>query len=167
MIPQIYKVITSGSGFLAVMARPRSGEWLRDEIGGLERLGVQTIASLLEPSEEAELELGAERRIAEELGLAFISFPISDRGIPRRISEFQSLVNRLAYDVRRGRGVAIHCRAGIGRSGIAAAAVLVSLGHDSADVFKLISKARGVNVPDTPEQIEWFMRNCGGFRCEQ
>ena len=85
MIPQIYKVITSGSGFLAVMARPRSGEWLRDEIGGLGRLGVQTIASLLEPSEEAELELGTERRIAEELGLAFTSFPISDRGIPRRI----------------------------------------------------------------------------------
>jgi hypothetical protein len=38
MLPQIYKVLTNGSGFLAVMARPRSGEWLRDEIRGLGQL---------------------------------------------------------------------------------------------------------------------------------
>ena len=149
------------------MARPRSGEWLRAEISGLERIGIQTIASLLELSEEAELELSGERQIAEELGLAFVSFPISDRGIPRRLTEFQHFVRSLAEEVRAGRGVAIHCRAGIGRSGIVAAAVLVSLGHDSAEVFRLISKARGVNVPDTPEQIEWFKQNCRGFAVEK
>jgi hypothetical protein len=65
MVPQIYKVLTSGNGFLAVMARPRSGEWLRDEIRGLSQLGVTTIASLLEPREEAELELASERTVAE------------------------------------------------------------------------------------------------------
>jgi protein-tyrosine phosphatase len=55
----------------------------------------------------------------------------------------------------------VHCRAGIGRSGIAAAAVLVSLGHEPRDVFAMVSKARGVSVPDTDEQIEWFRKNCG------
>jgi protein-tyrosine phosphatase len=162
MVPQIYKVLTSGDGFLAVMARPRSGEWLRDEIRGLSQLGVTTIASLLEPGEEVELDLASERTVAEEAGLAFLSFPIADRGVPSATQEFHRFSARLANDVRAGRGVAVHCRAGIGRSGLAAAAVLVSLGHEPRDVFAMVSKARGVNVPDTDEQIEWFRKNCSG-----
>ena len=41
-----------------------------------------------------------------------------------------------------------------------AAAVLVALGHEVRDVFATVSKARGVNVPDTEEQIEWFRKHC-------
>ena len=162
MVPQIYKVLVSGSGFLAVMARPRSGEWLRDELGGLSHVGVATIASLLEPREEAELELTSEGLVAEELGLKFLSFPIADRGVPSRAQEFHRFTARLADDVRDGRGVLVHCRAGIGRSGITAAAVLVSLGHEPRDVFAMVSRARGINVPDTEEQLEWFRKNCCG-----
>jgi protein-tyrosine phosphatase len=155
-------VLASDDGFLAVMARPRSGESLRDELRGLQQLGVATIASLLEPREEAELELTLERSLAEELGLKFLSFPIADRGVPLATRDFHAFTGRLADDVRAGRGVAVHCRAGIGRSGIAAAAVLVSLGHEPRDVFATVSKARGVTVPDTDEQIEWFRKNCSG-----
>ena len=162
MIPQLYKVLTNGDGFLAVMARPRFGESLRDELAVLRRIGVETIASLLEPSEEAELELRSEGRFAEELGLKFLNFPIADRGVPTRSVEFHRFTESLADDVRNGRGVAVHCRAGIGRSGLAAAAVLVSLGHEPREVFAMISKARGVDVPDTEEQIDWFHRNCRG-----
>ena len=162
MIPQLYKVITTGNGFLAVMARPRSGEWLRDELALLNRIGVETIASLLEPSEAAELELQSERQFAEELGLRYLSFPIADRSVPIRLMEFHSFTRRLADDVRNGRGVAVHCRAGIGRSGMTAAAVLVSLGHEPGEVFAMISKVRGVTVPDTEEQAEWFHKNCRG-----
>lgn len=162
MVPQIYKVLTNGSGFLAVMARPRSGEWLRDELQGLAQIGVTTIASLLEPQEEAELELSAEASVATELGLRFLRYPIADRGVPSATAEFHRFVTGLAEEVRSGRGVAVHCRAGIGRSGITAATVLVSLGHEPRDVFAMVSKARGVSVPDTEAQIEWFRKNCRG-----
>src|SRR5262245_32418390 len=118
MVPQIYKVLESDGGFLAVMARPRSGEWPRDELRGLSQIGVATIASLLEPREESELELTLERSVAEELGLTFLSFPIADRGVPPATRAFHTFASRLADDVRAGRGVAVHCRAGIGRSGI-------------------------------------------------
>jgi protein-tyrosine phosphatase len=161
MVPQIYKVLANGSGFLAVMARPRSGEWLRDELWGLSQLGVATIASLLEPREEAELELTSERALAEELGLNFLSFPIPDRGVPSAAHAFRGFTRRLADDVRAGHGVAVHCRAGIGRSGITAAAVLVSLGHEPRDAFATVSRARGVSVPDTEEQLEWFRKSYG------
>lgn len=162
MVPIIYKVLTNGSGFLAVMARPRSGEWLRDELCGLGRIGVLTIASLLEAGEAAELDLASERSVAEELGFKFLSLPIADRGVPPRVPEFRRFAALLADDFRAGRGVAVHCRAGIGRSGLTAAAVLVSLGYEPRCVFQMVSKARGLNVPDTDEQTEWFRKNFGG-----
>jgi protein-tyrosine phosphatase len=159
MVPQIYKVQAIGDGFLAVMARPRSGEWLRDELRGLAQMGVTTIASLLEQREEAELDLLSERAVAEELGMAYVSFPIADRGVPKATQTFRDFTTQLASDIRAGRGIAVHCRAGIGRSGLTAAAVLVALGHPPRNVFAMVSKARGVTVPDTEEQVEWFRRN--------
>ena len=159
MVPQIYTVLTKGSGFLAVMARPRSGEWLREELHGLGQVGVATLASLLEPQEATELELSSEASVAQELGLRFLNFPIADRGVPSHAPEFHRFAAELAEDVRGGRGVAVHCRAGIGRSGITAAAVLVSLGLEPRDAFPMVSKARGVSVPDTEEQLEWFRKH--------
>ena len=62
----------------------------------------------------------------------------------------------MARTVREGVAVAVHCRAGIGRSGLTVGSVLVRLGVPAQDVFSLVSKARGLVVPDTPEQIKWF-----------
>jgi protein-tyrosine phosphatase len=55
----------------------------------------------------------------------------------------------------RGNAVAVHCRAGIGRSSLIAACVLVLLGFAPGMAFDLIGKARGVKVPDTEEQRDW------------
>ena len=49
----------------------------------------------------------------------------------------------------------IHCRAGIGRSSLIAACVLVRAGHDVNSAFDTIAKARGVEVPDTEAQRAW------------
>jgi protein-tyrosine phosphatase len=160
MIPQVYRIAISGPGFLAVMARPRPGDWLRDEIRGLGQLGFSTIASLLELREATELDLVSEGAIAGEVGLKFVNFPVPDRGTPFDTRMFRQFAAGLAADVREGRGVVVHCRAGIGRSGLTAAAVLVELGHDPCEVFATISQARGIDVPDTAEQADWFRKNC-------
>ena len=165
MIPALYKVVTHGEGFLAVMPRPRANDWLDDEIGGLQSLGVGAIASLLEPTEVTELGLQDEAEITRRRGLAFFSFPIPDRGTPRNLLAFREFVRDLAMQVQSGIGLAIHCRAGIGRSGITAAATLVALGHDHSLAFELISSARGLRVPDTGSQIKWFEHNWRSFDC--
>jgi hypothetical protein len=64
------------------MPRPRSGEWLADEIVGWTRLGVQAIVSLLESHEVRELDLADEESLCQAANLRFISFPIPDRGVP-------------------------------------------------------------------------------------
>ena len=57
--------------------------------------------------------------------------------------------------LRQGRNVAIHCRQGIGRSGMIAAALLVKKGTAVDSALKLISQIRGLPVPETPEQRDW------------
>ena len=166
MIPELYKIVHHAEGFLAIMPRPGPEEWLRDEIAGLGELGVTTLVSLLEDWEERELSLSAESEIAKANGIDFISYPIVDRSVPADLASFEELVKDLTQRINDGNGVAIHCRAGIGRSGITAASVLVQLGIDPKNVFEIITKARRYPVPDTYEQIEWFEQNYTSFMAE-
>jgi protein-tyrosine phosphatase len=57
--------------------------------------------------------------------------------------------------LRTGKAVAVHCRAGIGRSALIAACVLVRSGYDVDGAFDTIAKARGMAVPDTQAQHDW------------
>lgn len=142
------------------MPRPRGGEWLEDEIRGYAQFGVTTLVSLLEETEKKELSLGEEELFAQLQGIDFVSFPIPDRGVPASNSDFLKLTYNLTARIEQGQGIAIHCRAGIGRSGLLASAILVSSGTPSEEVFAVVSRARSFPVPDTQEQINWFHQFC-------
>jgi hypothetical protein len=51
--------------------------------------------------------------------------------------------------------VGLHCRAGIGRSGLMAAGLLMFLGEQETVAWDRVSKARGLSLPDTQEQRFW------------
>jgi protein-tyrosine phosphatase len=140
------------------MPRPRSDEWLSGEVASWRLAGVNRVVSLLEPHESRELGLGAEKKLCEENGLTFTSFLVQDRGVPSSLNETVGLVRSIHDDLLQGEGVAIHCRAGIGRSGLIAGCVLINLRIPEDEVFPRITRARGVKVPDTPEQIAWLTR---------
>jgi protein-tyrosine phosphatase len=144
------------NGRLAIMARPRAGEWLHDEISGWATEDIDVVVNLLEREEVLELKLEAEGELCSEKGIEFVSFPIHDRGVPASIPKTLELVQRLVAKIEDGQSVAIHCRAGIGRSALIAACVLVCNGIEIEKVFDLIAAARGVKVPDTDEQVEWL-----------
>ena len=156
MAPEIYWVREVTTGRLGIMARPRSGEWLRDEVSGWCRAGVNAVVCLLEASEVGELELHDEPVLCQDSAIDFISFPIADRGVPSSVRQTAQLAERVVSLLRAGSSVAIHCRAGIGRSSLVAACVLLKLGFSSNEVFSLLSRARGVQVPDTPAQVQWL-----------
>lgn len=142
---------------LAVLPRPRGGDWLQDEIRSLRASGVDVLVSLLTREEVAELDLMDEPRCCAVSGIEFISFPFLDRGIPASIHDVLALVRRLATLMAAGKGLAIHCRQGVGRSALVAACVLVTLGDRPETAFDRIAKARGRSVPDTPEQRDWVI----------
>ncbi len=159
MIPDIYKVELIGSGSLSVMAKPVSGEWIEDEFSSISMFGIDRIVSLLESHEVYDLGLEMEKTLSEKNGMEFISYPIPDRGLPNSIDDFLRFTKRLYNEAAGGLNTVIHCRAGIGRTGMIAAGVLLHCGFEPIEAFDLISKKRGVAVPDTQEQVDWVVKS--------
>ncbi len=158
MIPEIYKIKSYNEGFLAIMAKPRNGDWLEDEICGLSALGVNVVVSLLDFGEILELGLREEKKICEANGLEYIAFPIKDRSVPESPAHTVQFVRNLHLKLLAGQRIVIHCRAGIGRSGLIAACLLLHSHEAPGKAFALISKARRVDVPDTQEQKNWVSK---------
>lgn len=118
--------------------------------------GVDAVVSLLTPSEAEDLGLEAERTGSEANQIEFFSLPIIDRSTPTSEREVARLLNSLVRRLDAGKNVVIHCRQGIGRSSLVSAALLVEAGMAPADAFATIARARGVPVPETPEQSAWL-----------
>ena len=156
MKPSVYPIDLDAPGRLFLMPKP-SGEWLRDDLAHLATLGVCVVVSLLEPDEARELGLGDERPVCADLGLTFLAAPIPDRGLPEA-DAFAALALDLAARLRAGAGVAAHCRAGIGRSGMAVCCILAAFGLSAEEARARVSRARGVAVPDTAEQAAFLDR---------
>lgn len=160
MHPTVYWVETGVTGRLGIMARPRAGDWLTDELRGLRETGVHTLVSLLTPDEEAELDLTQEARVSADVGLSFHAFPIPDRRVPPRDDATRSFLLRLRDALGEGQSIAVHCRMGIGRSSLVAASVLTLLGVRPDEALHRLARARGVPVPDTGEQRQWVLDFC-------
>ena len=155
MKPSIYWIPGPWIGKLAILARPRGDDWLADEVEGWRSAGVQVVVSLLSDDESRELGLEDERLLVDRGGLRFISFPINDYDVPSSNDAVRQVVRELEELLDKGCVVGIHCRAGVGRSALVAACLLVNNGEDSEASFEKISAARGVAVPDTLAQRQW------------
>lgn len=142
--------------WLAIMPRPRGGDWLEDEVESLKQQGVTTVVSLLERDEIIELELREEESFCDKCGLKFLSFPIPDRQVPASAEKTVIFIEKLQNLLNQKERIAVHCRQGVGRSSLIAACIMVNNSNASVDkAFAQISEARKCVVPDTPEQREW------------
>jgi protein-tyrosine phosphatase len=153
----IYWIESEPSPRLAIVARPRPDDWLADDLAALKQGGIDVLVSFLSDEENAELGLGDEARLAEESGMDFISYRIPDRQVPSDVRGFRELVGQLAERVGAGQRVGAHCRGCIGRSTVLIASLMIALGSDAEDALKKIERARGLTVPDTPEQRQWVL----------
>ena len=143
-------------GRIAIVPRPRGGDWLERDLKLIRKDGIDVLVSMLTSEEAAEFELTDERECSRLAGIEFISFPIVDRGVPESKESFADLANKLAAQLEIGQHIGVHCRQGIGRSSLLAAAVLTSSGIESSDALQAVSAARGIRVPETAEQTRWF-----------
>jgi protein-tyrosine phosphatase len=143
-------------GRLAIVPRPRGGDWLEDELQSWRRSGVDVVVSLLPRDEQAELNLSEEESLCRSNGIEFVSFPIVDRSVPSSAEAFSEQVFRLAEQLANGQNVAVHCRQGIGRAALVAICLLILAGMEPAAAIERVGAARGCVVPETPEQRGWI-----------
>lgn len=143
---------------IGIMARPRGGEWLDDEIVSFKKQQVDILVSLLERDEVADLGLDHEEAVCNEHGIRFLRFPIKDRCFPNENEKAQNFIAGVFNEVMSGLNVVVHCRMGIGRSSIIASAVIQLAGKKTDEIISKVIKLRGLKVPDTDEQLKWLIR---------
>jgi len=143
---------------LAIVPRPRGGDWLEDDLSRLKRAGIDVLVSMLTDEESVELGLAFEKELAERAGLVFCRYPIPDRSTPADLAGFRAMVKELAEAIVRGQKVGAHCRGCIGRATIVTASVLIARGWAAERALREIEAARGCVVPDTPAQRCWIER---------
>jgi protein-tyrosine phosphatase len=153
---KLYWVEGPWPGKLALAARPRGGDWLEDEIVAWKRMGIDAVLSLLTPDEERDLALADEGRTVQNNAMQFISLPIPDRQVPYSETELTAVLDSINAKLSSGKNVVIHCRQGVGRSGLVAACLFTKKGLSTRSAVQTVTSARGVPIPETPEQRNWI-----------
>ena len=156
MRTELYWIEGPWPGRLAIMPRPRGGDWLHDEIEAWRRASVDVVLSLLTGDEMADLDLVSEGSLCQANGMAFHSFPINDRAAPSSREAALALLANLTDELAAGKIIAVHCRQGIGRAALIAICLLVLSGVAPEAASQRVSAARGCSVPETPEQRRWI-----------
>lgn len=150
-MPQPFVVSWPGPGRLGMMSRPPGGQWLADDLGALRETGVDKLVCALTEHDMERLGLLHEPETAAAVGLDYVSFPITDLGVPDA-TDLIRLSQTLASEVKGGRFVVAHCFGGVGRSGLIVGATLIQLGASAEQAVELISTARGTRAPETEGQ---------------
>jgi protein-tyrosine phosphatase len=149
-------ITAPGSRRLGVMPRPAGGDRLEDEIRVLRQEGVEVVVSLLQPEEALVFGLEDEAPRCAAAGIEFLSHPIPDHDIPSSTEDALAFIREVHQRVEHGRATAIHCFAGIGRTGMVAAGVLMLQGLPLPDALRLLQEARGFPMPETAAQRRWL-----------
>ena len=156
METKVFWVSGPWQGRFGIVPRPRGAEWLDDEIRAWRDAGIDVVVSLLEPDEEADLDLARESASSTVSGLSFRALPIPDRGVPSSREAVAQLADQIVEALRSGKTVVVHCRQGIGRSAMMVAAALITGGLSAETSVNAIRESRGLEVPETQAQRQWI-----------
>lgn len=149
--PELYTIDRPGPGRLSTMTRPDGFGALDEALAALRAAGVDVLVSLLAKHEAEEEGLAYEAERAKAHGLTFYRLPTQDHHAPDRDAT-AVLAKTLHGHLARGDSAVVHCWAGIGRSSTVAAATLLLEGYEPGAAWRLISAARGHEVPDQQSQ---------------
>jgi atypical dual specificity phosphatase len=125
---------------LAALARPTSPDdftWLREQ-------GVEVLVSLTEDRPR--------RDWADDAGLLVFHEPLEDMEPPTQ-EQLDRVVSAMSRAIGQNKGVAVHCGAGLGRTGVVLAAYLVAKGATAQNAIARVRRLRPNSI-ETEEQAE-------------
>ncbi|SDX62025.1 Tyrosine phosphatase family protein [Roseicitreum antarcticum] len=124
-------------------------EACRADVGLVVCLAEASETQAMAPEYAATLQSGT-------LPFPVLQFPVRDLGVPADATAFTALTHDIAGALREGERAVLHCRAGVGRTGMAAQAVLFALGMSPAGAQRHICNAG--SRCETPAQAQFIER---------
>jgi protein-tyrosine phosphatase len=135
----------------------RFGAWSAFEIEA-QRAGLALVVCLTPLDEAAELSPSYHSAVAQgKLPFRWLNLPMPNFGVPDDQQAFRREIGRIADELRRGDAVMLHCAAGLGRTGAAAACVLKALGLAEDEALQRVRDA-GSNPQNAQQSglVGWF-----------
>ncbi len=138
-----------------------TGAWARDldaDLMAIREWGATALVTLIEEHEFELLKVPDLGARAKAMGLDWHHLPIRDVSVPdeRFESGWVKSGPGLLARLREGERVVVHCRGGLGRSGLVAARLLVELGITPRDAINRVRASRRGAI-ETEEQEQYVL----------
>lgn len=145
---------------LAGMACPGVIYPIEDDLEQLKEDGISAVVTLTEYS--------LPQNLLFEYGFEYLHLPIADFTPPTiaQINKFTSFVFKMNQE---NTGVAVHCAAGVGRTGTMLACYLVYLGETSENAIKQIRSIRPGSIETSAQEDiihKYYKENTNNGRCK-
>jgi atypical dual specificity phosphatase len=129
------------------MARPEDP----DELSWLRQQGIDLLLSLTEDPPR--------RDWIDDAGLLLYHVPVTDMEAPSQ-EQLDRCISAIARANQRQMGVAVHCGAGLGRTGVVLACYFVSKGLTAANAIARVRRLRpgSIETEEQSEAVEEFAR---------
>jgi ADP-ribosyl-[dinitrogen reductase] hydrolase len=135
--------------------------WDRDldiDADAIRRWGAEIVVTLVEDHEFGLLNVRRLPDAVERLGMKWVHLPIRDVSVPD--AKFEAAWATAGLELReclqRGGSILVHCRGGLGRTGMVAARLLVELGMDPRDAVDAVRRVR-LGAIETREQTLYVL----------
>jgi Protein-tyrosine phosphatase len=130
----------------------------RGRLGRLRQAGIDSFVDLTEDGE-----LPPYRHLLPQ-DSEYRRYAIVDTGVPNNVSQTRELLAAIRAAVARGRGVYVHCRAGIGRTGLIIGCLLAEEESSGKTALKTLNRlwrqseraATWPRLPQTTEQADYI-----------
>jgi ADP-ribosyl-[dinitrogen reductase] hydrolase len=135
-------------------------EATRERLERLQEAGVTAFIDLTLPGELSSYQSGLPP------GVLYLRRPIPDHGLPEERSRMAAILESLRHALDSPRCVYLHCRAGIGRTGMVAGCFLAERGSGGEGALEELNRlwqqsarsAQWPSVPETADQVEYVRR---------
>ena len=125
--------------------------------------GVNYFLDLTRPGEVTAYDTLLPRQNPGGMPIVYVRKPLPDHSVPEERNHMQEILEYLRRALEDRHNVYLHCRAGIGRTGMVVGCHLIECGASSAEAIERMNvlwraSARSQlfpSIPETPEQLEY------------
>jgi protein-tyrosine phosphatase len=110
--------------------------------------------SLMEDFEYTRFHIGGLFNEVKARGSHVLHYPIVDVSVPTNAATFRVLIETIRTHLQAGEHIFVHCKGGLGRTGLVVACLLVRLGHSAERAVQITRETRKGTI-QTPSQERW------------